>query len=388
MVLQNGSLRTGFHIFLSPIRNESRFLKEALTSIKYGIVDQVVIVGLGEDNDTEYQQLAEGVHVWRMKLYTRHLPKNVVVQVLKLIEWTVRIVIYSGTFQNIFIHAHSLTALPVGTVLKFMRSLPLVYDAHELETESSENDSAFRKILSRWAEKIFIRFADVVIVVSTSICEWYQREYGIRSIVLIPNSPYLTHVEKGDIFRSTFKISTTAIIYLYQGGLTPGRGINTLLTVFSELDDDRYHIVFMGYGPLQKEIESAARLFPTIHFHEAVAPDPEILLSYTSSADCGVFIFDKSVISYNFSMPNKVFEYMMAGLPMIVTDGVELAPLIQKNRIGFTVTGEDKEQLKDVIIGISHELLNEISSRVELIRSKYCWENIEELLVMTYKGIV
>lgn len=388
MIPQNGSLRTGFHIFLSPIHSESRLFKEALTSIKYGLVDQVVIVGLGEKNDIEYEQLAAGVFVWRMKLYTRYWPKNVVVQLLKLIEWSIRIIKYSGKFKNIFIHAHSLTALPVGTIVKFIRSLPLVYDAHELETESTENDSAGRKLLSRWAENMFIRFADVVIVVSTSILEWYQREYGIRSIVLITNLPYLTHVEKGNIFRSTFKISSAAIIYLYQGGLTPGRGINTLLTVFSELNDDRYHIVFMGYGPLQEEIESAAKMFLTIHFHNSVSPNPKILLSYTSSADCGVFIFDKSVISYNYSMPNKIFEYIMAGLPVIVTDGVELAQLIQKNRIGFTVTGEEKEQLKNIIKSISPEQLKEISNRVNSIRSKYCWENNEEQLIMTYKGIM
>lgn len=388
MFPQRSSASTGFHIFLSPIKNESRLLKEAASSLKHGVVDQIVIVGIGEEFDTEYQQLGDHIFVWRMQLKTRQWPKNFVFQFLKYIEWTTRIVFYESCYQTVFVHAHSLAALPVGVLLKLMRSNPLVYDAHELETESTENKSVFWKNLSRFAERLFIRFADVVFVVSASIRDWYERTYKHQSVLLLTNAPYFTVVSKSDIYRLKYGIANTSVIYLYQGGLTPGRGIRTLLSVFSSLNDDRFHMVFMGYGPLQNEIVEASKQYATIHFHEAVSPEPKILLSHTSAADCGVFIFDKSVLSYNYSMPNKVFEYIMAGLPVIVTDGVELTKLVQQNDIGYTVKGENKESIMECIKNISLDQLREMTNRVASIRETYCWEKNEELLITTYKRIM
>jgi glycosyltransferase involved in cell wall biosynthesis len=159
-----------------------------------------------------------------------------------------------------------------------------------------------------------IGYADVVITVSPSIADEYVLMYGIKRPALVLNAPEYKEVEKRDIFREKFGISKECKIFLYQGGLSPKRGI----LEFARYIDGRENLayVIMGYGVLEDEIKEFAKSSENVFFHEAVPPD--VLLEYTSSADIGICIEEPICRSWDYALANKLFEYLMVGLDVVV----------------------------------------------------------------------
>lgn len=385
MQSQTGNGITGFHVFLSPIRNESRFLKEAKTSIYHGIVEQVVVVGLGEETDEEYQQLGDRIFVWRIKLRTRRWPKNVAMQLLKFVEWTLRILFYAGSFRIAFVQTHSLSALPVGVILKLFRSYPLVYDAHELETEVEET-KGMRKKLAKYVEKYFIKYVDATIVVSNEIRNWYINSYQLKSIETVMNCPNFTQKSKSTLLRDEFKINDQQYIVIYQGGLSEDRGIKLLIDAFENKMSQKFVLILMGYGELKTYVMEKAARNKNIIFKDAVKPSE--VLNYTSSADIGVHWIDGSCMNHQFCLPNKLFEYMMAGLPVAVSNLPEMKGLIRKHKVGVIIENWAPESLEIALQKIIEMKPEEISNNVEAASKIFNWESQEIKYVHLLRKII
>jgi glycosyltransferase involved in cell wall biosynthesis len=111
-------------------------------------------------------------------------------------------------------------------------------------------------------------------------------------------------------------------IFLYQGGLGKGRGIEILLSAFVKNSNLTQAIIFMGYGPLEKEITLLAEEHENVFFHHAVSQSD--LLSFTSSADVGVLFYENNCLNHYYCSPNKMFEYLMAGIPVITSNLFEI----------------------------------------------------------------
>jgi len=156
--------------------------------------------------------------------------------------------------------------------------------------------------------------------------------YGIEKPALVLNTPVYKEIEKKDIFRDSLNISKDKTIFLYQGGLSQGRGIEILLETFKTVDDDTAVIVFMGYGPLEESIVDIAKDYDNIYFHQAASPD--VLLDYTSSADFGISTIEDSCLSYRYCLPNKMFEYLMAEIPVIDSSLFEMKRLMEHSHVG------------------------------------------------------
>ncbi len=90
--------------------------------------------------------------------------------------------------------------------------------------------------------------------------------YIFLSYSPLPPPPF--PIEKKDIFRETLQISKDKTIFLYQGGLSKGRGVEILLNTFKLLKDDKSVIVFMGYGPLEEYVKNISKEYTNIYFHQ------------------------------------------------------------------------------------------------------------------------
>jgi glycosyltransferase involved in cell wall biosynthesis len=266
-------------VVLNNFINDSRVQKEAV-SLKDGGYD-VKVVALHEGALAEHETI-QGVEVHRIKLKSRSWSKNKIVQLFKYVELIYKFVRLYGKAD--IIHCNDLNTLPLGVVVKTLRNrkAKIVYDAHEYETELNGLHGIHKKI-TKIAEKMFIGFADKVLTVGNTIAEEYVRLYGIAKPAIILNAPSYKTIEKKNIFRKTFGIREDQTIFLYQGGLTVGRGIEVLLDTFEAMGNDKGVIVFMGYGYLDKLIKEKAEKNNNIFFHPAVTPD--VLLNYTSSWD-------------------------------------------------------------------------------------------------------
>jgi glycosyltransferase involved in cell wall biosynthesis len=214
----------------------------------------------------------------------------------------------------------------------------LVYDAHELESDKNAQNA----ILSRATlliEKTCWKQVDLLISVSDSIIEWYMRNLGRKPNVLVLNSPVITvepdrHFSeraRGSYFHEKYGIPAGNLVFVYLGLLSPGRGIEICLDAFAEGPED-VHVVFIGFGTLEKTVNEYSRRHTNIHFHEAVPHDQ--VVSLVRSADYGLCLVEKASLSDYYCLPNKLFEYCFARVPVLASGFPEIRRLVEQYSLG------------------------------------------------------
>ncbi|MBF4377114.1 glycosyltransferase, partial [Vibrio anguillarum] len=129
-------------------------------------------------------------------------------------------------------------------------------------------------------------------------------------------------------------------------------------------------------------IQEKAHQQSTIFFHPAVTPD--VLLNYTSSADYGVSFIEDSCLSYRYCLPNKMFEYLMAGLPVLTSNLFEMKRLVEIEGVGIVAEENTVEGFRKAIELSLNQDYEEIQKNVFSARKKYCWEEQEQVLREIY----
>lgn len=374
--------RVNLHLFLSPCTHESRFLKEASSLLAAGVVAKVQLVGLWKPGLPREESLAADITVSRIRLSTRTLGTGLAAQIVKYAEWLLRSVAAGCRTAPGSVHAHSLAALPAAVLVKWLRRVPLVYDAHEYEAERN-GLAGLRKTLAGLLERSLIRYADEVLVVSESIADAYRARYGIARPTVLLNCPRYFEVTRSDLFRNTFGLRAEQVIFLYQGNLSPGRGIDILLDCFADMVTDACVIVFMGDGPLRDAIRT--RTSRTIFLHPAVAPAE--LLQWTAAADFGIAFIEDACLSYRYCLPNKLFEYLMAGLPVLVSNLDEMKRLTETEGIGVVAASNTAAGFLGAVEAARRLAPASVAGNLARARKIYNWENQEKILVDVYHAL-
>ena len=368
-------------IVLNNFTNDSRVLKEAISLQNEGY--EVTVVALHHENLKEFEEV-QNIPVHRVKLSSMNWSKHSIASLAKYIEWSYHVI--KKYRQYDVMHCHDLNALHLGVISKlFNRKLKVIYDAHEYETEVNYL-VGMKKKLSKVVEKFLIRYADRVITVSDAIAEEYVRLYGIPKPHLVLNTPPFKEVVKKDIFRETFGIKKEQTIFLYQGNLSRGRGVEVVLETFKALSDTKSVVVFMGYGELEASIKEHQKRYHNIYFHKAVTPD--ILLDYTSSADFGISMIEDVCLSYRYCLPNKMFEYIMAGVPVIVSNLPEMKKLVEQYEVGVVAKENNPKELAEAIILASSLDKDYVQKQLNSVKSIYNWEEQEKILISLYRGVL
>jgi glycosyltransferase involved in cell wall biosynthesis len=357
--------------------NESRIFKEARFISSLNKFDKIILFGVGDDNLKNNEQYNDNIFIKRIKLF------NIKKRSIQYLYYYLYIFIYLITKRPKQVNIHTLEFLPLSIICKFF-SLKVIYDTHELETEKN-NLHGIRKSISKVIERIFIKFTDKVIVVGDAIAYDYKALYPFMekpSVIL--NCPNYVNIEKKDLFREKFKISSSKIIFLYQGDFGIGRNIEKLINVFSKMDNDKA-LVFMGDGPLEYMVKESSERYDNIYFQQAVSPS--VLLEYTSSADVGLSMIENTSKSYNYCMPNKMFEYMMAELPIIVTNLFEMSNFINNNNIGYILKNDSIEEIMEIINRIDKYKIKVFTENLKIAKNKYNWEEQIKILEKIYNDV-
>lgn len=247
--------------------------------------------------------------------------------------------------------AHDLPMLPVATAAKKKFGGRLLYDSHELFPEQEFTDKERR--MWRKLESSYISNADRIVTVNPSIAQCMQSAYELREVDVIYNAEWLPdplpETQDNPIHR-ILGLSPQARILLYQGGLSQHRNLDGLVRAMASLDDPTIHLVFLGSGPMLSALQSLAenlRLSQCVHFIAAV-PQAE-LLHYTAAADLGVIPYVETCLNTRYCTPNKLFEFVAAGLPILGSDLTEVRRLLTNHDIGMVVDMRDPEALAAAI---------------------------------------
>jgi glycosyltransferase involved in cell wall biosynthesis len=376
---------TNLHLTLTPFRNESRVLKETASIVAAGVADRVLIVALHENELPETEEIDGARRVVRLKLSSRPWPRNIAFQSFKFIELCWRLMRIARAERPSIINVHSLAALPAGVLLKLVFGGKLVYDAHELETETS-GLSGLRKRLAKWLEWALIGFADLVVVVGPNIAEWYRRRYPRARVIAVLNAPRYRAPERTTLLRDALPIPPDLRIALFQGGLFADRGIEELLAAAPRLREAGHALVFMGYGPLQPQVEAATKRGGGVYFLPAVPPAE--VVRYTASADAGLSPISGSSLSYRLSLPNKLFEHIMAGLPVLVSRLPEMERIVEKNGLGACVDKWDAPSILAGLAAIDAMRGPQLSQRLAAAAKEYSWDNQEAAMIFAYREML
>ena len=284
-------------------------------------------------------------------------------------------------------HCHDLNTLAVGVECKEATlGSRLVYDSHELQTERNrmttrERDSAIELEGSNLPD------ADAMIVASPSWIEWNRKLYGDvpDPSITILNVPPVTKVERSDLLRDELGIPCDTKILLYQGSIQESRGIEPAIDAVQQLDD--VVLVVVGYGhhkPVLEAFVAREGLSDKVLFYGAI-PNHD-LIRYTASADIGLANIVNTSVSYYTSLPNKLFEYAMADIPVIGSDSPEIGRIVTEERIGEVCDPSDG----DAIAAAVSTILSDPSvyePGLAACRTRYNWAIEGRKLVDLYQLI-
>lgn len=340
--------RTCLHVYPSDFTHETRIQKITKGLLAADCVSAVDIAALHREGLPMLETLDDGRVVWRTKLLSRSL-NGQSGKLLQIVEWTIRILCRYWRHPPSVVHARTVSVLPLGVAMKILRGTRLVYDVHELETETM-GCTGTRQRMTRWLEGRLIKQADAVVVVNESIAAWYRDTYGLKNVDFVRNIPDYSHVD-AQRPPDPFPFTGDGISFLYQGLVDPGRGIETLLDVFRSSPRDR-HLVILGNGSLASDVMQAAREHENIHYLPEVRLDE--LPSITSRAHVGLALIEPRCLSYYLSLPNKLFEYVKCGIPVLASPMPEMARIIEAHNCGW-IAPVDVTTVRETIMSISRD---------------------------------
>jgi glycosyltransferase involved in cell wall biosynthesis len=384
-VVRNESFRVVHHkvacIVLNNFVNDSRVLKTCRSLLSHGYSTEVIALHDGR-LDLPDSETVHGVPVHRIRLATKRWSRLGAVQVLKYFEFVARAARRARSAD--ICHCNDLAALLVGAIGRVLSRgrLRVVYDAHEHESERN-GFAPWQRFLTRQLERLLLRWADCVITVSPSIAEDYVRLYGIKAPAVIYNAPYYVEKRRKDLLRERLGIEPSRKIFLYQGTLIHGRGIELLLRVFAGLDQ-RCCLVLIGGGPLSSSIQQHAREHDNI-FHIPFV-DPLALWELTFSADFGIALIENTCRSYYFCLPNKLFEFMMAELPVVVSNMFELERFVTTHAVGV-VSKVSEQALRGSIVALLQADQDRLVTNIRAVKALYTWEQQEAKLLELYANL-
>lgn len=295
--------------------------------------------------------------------------------------------LYKQTLKTLsdydMIIAHDLPMLPVAAKAANQQNAILVYDSHELFAEQDYND-AERAMWMR-LEAAHIHKAKSIITVNRSIAYELEKRYNLAHVDVIYNAEWIAEKtpQNKKLFHNIFALQHDVKIVLYQGGLPFGRNLDSLVAAMQYVADETIHLVVLGDGVmlnLLQEIAVKNGLTHRVHFHPAVAQDK--LLDYTGSADLGIIPYTDNCLNNRYCTPNKLFEFIAAGLPMIATDLPEISRLVAKYQMGLVGDTSSPEQIAMIIHrALIPETLANIKAQMLVARSEVNWQNEGEKFV-------
>jgi len=231
------------------------------------------------------------------------------------------------------VHCNDYNTMWVGVAARLLGGSTVVYDSHELWPDRNGRSEP------RWwliaCESLFVRAAHRTITASPGYAEVMAKRYRIAPpgvIRNIPDSSMLsaTGSRNGDSPAGDGRLA------LYVGALTTGRGLEISIMALNRLDDVRLRLVGPARPAYLEELVQLAEVegvSDRVEFAGAVTPDE--LIETISEASVGLALIQPICLSYRMSLPNKVFEYVAAGLPVLGSDLPAIGALVNEHRIGL-----------------------------------------------------
>ncbi|BBE17082.1 glycosyl transferase, group 1 family protein [Aquipluma nitroreducens] len=299
------------------------------------------------------------------------------------LEYNIRLFLYLLKSEIDVFVANDLDTLPANYLASRIKHKPLIYDSHEYFTEVPEliGRPVVKAIWLR-LEKLLVPKVDAAYTVCDSIAEVYRDLYKV-DFKVVRNLPVCSMFEEP---KHQEKAPDQPKIILYQGALNLGRGVGAAIRSIPYLDGVELWLVGDGDQTselkqlvIEMKLESKVKFLGRLPLHK--------LREVTLQADLGISLEEDLGLNYRFALPNKLFDYIQAGVPVLVSNLPEMMQIVEHYRIGIIAETHQRkvlaELMRDALFDEEKRLV--WKQNLQKAAKELCWENEEKILKSVYE---
>lgn len=261
----------------------------------------------------------------------------------------------------------------------------VVYDSHELYVEQQTSWEPRERRMWEWHERRWIRRVDLVITVSDGIAGELQRRYGLARVpTVVLNSPPSEAAHHPSDVRRDAGVGPGDRLAVYVGAAKPGRGVDLLVPAIAKGD---WHLALVGAGS-GSHIDGLAAMAADGGYGHRLHLLPSVpaatLGDYLRTADIGVHPMEPTCLNHRLALPNKLFDYLFARLPVAVSDLPEMGGLVKRHGLGHVFDPHDPASIRramDAAVLQTHEVAPDLLAQLG-------WDNQADHLLTGYSDIL
>ena len=281
--------------------------------------------------------------------------------------------------KNTILLANDLDTLYPNYLVSKKLNIPLVFDSHEIFTEMPAIQNRFTQKIWRFLEKKLLPKVKYMMTESESYSQWFQEKYKIKPIV-VRNIP--RQIKEEIIFPEN-----NPKIVLYQGVINQSRGLPQAIEAMRFLNNVIFKII--GDGPKREEYEAVVvskKLENKVQFLGQMLPND--MRKITKTADVGLSLEENGGVSYLYSLPNKVSDYIQAKVPLVMINFPEMMRIKKEFNIGEIVKNHEPKNIAEKIKTVLENGRLHYKNELEKAGKKLCWEEEELKIVQLFAKVV
>lgn len=289
--------------------------------------------------------------------------------------------------------ANDLDMLPVAAAAKRRFGGRVLYDAHELYVELVGNRPKSRaaRAMQAAVERHLIRRVERTVTVNESIADELARRYGVPRpgvVMNVPDRRAAPTAPDRQRLRAALGVGDDRRVALYVGGIGAGRGIEQLVRASAHLDDVTIALIGPVAGDYRGELEALTNGAGAVRVLPAVAETA--VLSWAAGADVGLVPYRNTCLNNYLSLPNKLFEYLAAGVPVVASDFPELRRVIEGEGVGVTCDPEDPADIARAVRSVVDDPVRHARFRAGALRAgeRFNWERERPKLSETVTALL
>lgn len=275
---------------------------------------------------------------------------------------------------------NDLDAVIPGFLVSRKLGIPMVFDSHEIYTEMPSVRGRWVQKIWRLVEKLTVPKQKYMMTASESYAEWFAQTYRIKKPTVIQNFPRKIN------YSLPAQSDSSRRIILYQGAINPSRGLDKVIPAMRSIENAELWIA--GDGPQKENYEKLTeklQLNGKIKFLGKIEPDE--LRKITAKADVGLSIEENNGLSYYYSLPNKVSDYIQAGVPVVVSDFPEMKKVVEKFGVGEMISNHSEEELSEKIKTVLEHGKDFYKAQLDAAAGQLNWEAEEPKLLELFETV-